>query len=192
MKDHRTLVLLSGGLDSMAVCHFVKTQGYEVESLFIDYGQPAAREERSAAEQMANFFNLKHHFLDQRAGSTTFNSGEIFGRNSFLIFSASMFFPEFNSISIGLHANTPYYDSSPSFMNSISEIVEKSSMANKTVLSPFLNWSKGDIWAYIKKYQLPLDLTYSCEEGGLTVCGKCLSCIDRGKINAWEAENHIY
>ena len=52
----KAIVLLSGGLDSMACVHFYLKMGYEVSALFCDYGQPAAPQEREAAICIANYF----------------------------------------------------------------------------------------------------------------------------------------
>jgi tRNA U34 2-thiouridine synthase MnmA/TrmU len=37
----KALVLLSGGLDSMATAALLSKSGHEVSGLFIDFGQPA-------------------------------------------------------------------------------------------------------------------------------------------------------
>ena len=48
----QAIVLLSGGIDSMACIHFYLNQGYSIEALFCDYGQPASVREMESAMTM--------------------------------------------------------------------------------------------------------------------------------------------
>lgn len=49
MNSRRTLVLLSGGMDSVFVLHDALKRGGDVQALFFDYGQPAKDHELTAA-----------------------------------------------------------------------------------------------------------------------------------------------
>ena len=49
MTIGRSVVLMSGGIDSSATALAILTEGYETSGLFVDYGQPAARSEWRAA-----------------------------------------------------------------------------------------------------------------------------------------------
>ena len=53
------IVLLSGGIDSMACVEFYLKQGYSVEGLFFDYGQPALKAESVAANRIATHYGIK-------------------------------------------------------------------------------------------------------------------------------------
>ena len=44
------VVLLSGGIDSAAVLAAYMSPRHPVKALFVDYGQPARRSERAAAQ----------------------------------------------------------------------------------------------------------------------------------------------
>lgn len=87
----RATVLLSGGVDSAACMKFLQLQGFEVRTLFIDYGQRAAALERAAARALSE--NHKCSFeVVTASGNSHFGNGELLGRNAFLIFTALFFF----------------------------------------------------------------------------------------------------
>jgi 7-cyano-7-deazaguanine synthase len=47
------------------------------------------------------------------------------------------------------------------------------------VVAPFIEWTKREVYDYFVHIGLPIELTYSCESGGMPTCGKCASCLDR-------------
>ena len=54
MSIGKSVVLMSGGIDSTATVAAVLGDGYETSGLFVDYGQPAAGSEWTAARDVAN------------------------------------------------------------------------------------------------------------------------------------------
>jgi 7-cyano-7-deazaguanine synthase len=172
-------VLMSGGLDSSACAHFITGRGTEVRGLFIDYGQAAARLESNASAAMADFLSIP---LDVCVISSnhSFGAGELIGRNAMLIFSA-LFFTRGRSdlLAIGIHAGTAYYDCSDPFFASASRLVSEITDGKTSLIAPFLDWTKHDVFSYFCDAGLPLELSYSCQKGTDPVCGRCASCLDR-------------
>lgn len=176
-----TLVLMSGGLDSMACAHFLQGQGNAVSGAFIDYGQAAASAEKKAANKVAAAFGMPLRSFGVDGAS--FATGELVGRNAFLIFSAVFLTKHWSGlVATGIHAGTPYFDCSVSFLNSMGKLVAEQTDGALRLVSPFANWTKLDIFQYAKSAGLPLKLTYSCEAGTDPPCGKCASCLDRELI----------
>ena len=70
------VVLLSGGIDSAACVHYYIDLNFEVNAIFIDYGQTARGNERQSAMRIAAYYNIR---LDQVSLSSTkhFLPGEI-------------------------------------------------------------------------------------------------------------------
>lgn len=183
-RKQTSIVLLSGGIDSAACVRYYVDLNFEVNSLFIDYGQNARDNERQSAVRIAAHYNIK---LDQVSLSSTkhFGPGEIRGRNAFLILVALLYYPQYKGIiSLGIHSGTPYYDCSPPFIRDVTPIVEAYTDGQVRIDTPFINWDKGMIYTYCKEKNVPTRLTYSCELGTNPPCGKCLSCKDREVLNA--------
>lgn len=170
---------MSGGMDSTACAHLFLCQGMTVDAIFVEYGQAAVSEERRAVNAITTHLGVPLHCLRLQA-NTEFSSGELTGRNAFLI-STAVFATRGRSglIGLGIHAGTPYYDCSEAFLNSINQLVQEQTNGKVAVAAPFLSWSKSDIHDYFRSTNLPLDVTYSCESGTQPPCGVCASCRDR-------------
>ena len=173
------LVLLSGGLDSSACLQFYKQMGRQPCALFIDYDQAAAINEEQAAKAMADHFEVQLHIAQWR-GVRSKSTGNITARNAFLLFAALMESPpEITTVAIGVHDGTEYTDCSATFIERIQSVYDLYTEGAVQVAAPFVSWNKSEVFAFAKANNLPVDLTYSCEAGGPSRCGKCLSCQDR-------------
>ena len=176
------IVLFSGGLDSTACIAFYRDIGFDITPLFIDYRQPAAREEHVAANSISKYFGLTLKTIKINHKSII-SIGELSGRNALFVFSALLTSPSFDGIiSLGIHSGTDYYDCSPQFIRDIQRIIDGYSSGKVLVGAPFINWSKEEIYQYAKNKFLPMDKTYSCENGLEQPCGRCPSCLERSKL----------
>jgi 7-cyano-7-deazaguanine synthase len=184
MSINEAVVLMSGGIDSYACAHLLRSQGFHVEGVFIDHGQAATTFERRAVQQISALLDIPISNL-KVSGGLPFSSGELIGRNAFLIATA-MFMTRRQSglIAIGIHAGTPYYDCSPLFIESMNRLVGEQTDGALKLVAPFLNWTKKDIFDYSISSSLSLHVTYSCEAGTESGCGQCASCKDRKALNA--------
>ena len=173
------VVLLSGGVDSTACIHFYTELKRPTEGLFIDYGQPAAIPELRAAKRVVEYYSIPLRTLALQ-GVKSKKTGMIMGRNAFLVTVALLESVETNRvIASGIHAGTEYPDCSQLFIERMQAVIDLYREKRLQLASPFITWSKAEIYAYCKESQIPIELTYSCERGGASPCGKCLSCRDR-------------
>lgn len=178
-RSKHATVLMSGGIDSAACAAFLAAQGIKVSALFVDHGQAAADRERIAVKSLAGELGIE---VQQFAftGAAPFGSGELVGRNAFLVFAALLATRAQSSmIALGLHAGTPYYDCSPAFVEIINRAVAEHTDNTVQVVAPFIDWAKRDVYEYFLKSGLPIAKTYSCEKGMYPSCGTCASCLDR-------------
>jgi len=184
------MVLLSGGIDSSACVGFYTSKKSSVTALFIDYGQASRRHERRAATCISNHFGIPLRCLSLK-GAAQKCKGEILARNAFLLYTALLEFPYRSGIiAIGIHAGTPYFDCSAKFIRSCQILFDTYADGRVQIGTPFLDWTKGEIWTYSLQQSLPLAMTYSCELGHRQPCGKCLSCKDLEVLHAGAKHNN--
>ncbi len=184
MSTSKTIVLLSGGIDSTATLHYCLGQHPQVCALFVDYGQPARNAEANAANAICRKFSVPLTTL-QLVGATQKEAGLIVARNSFLINCALMeAAPGPVGIAIGVHSGTEYWDCSQGFLDAIQPVLDGYTGGTAQLLAPFLEWTKREVFSYSQNHRLPLDLTYSCERGEKQPCGLCASCKDLEVLNA--------
>jgi len=152
--------------------------GFDVGCLFVDYGQKSSDREWRSAQNIAVHFHVTVNKL-ACLGATHKTSGEIIGRNAFLLNVALLeagTSPDI--IALGVHAGTAYQDCAAPFIHVMQSIFDGYTGGKVRIGTPFLTWSKGDIWAYSQANDVPLNLTYSCEMGMDQPCGHCSSCAD--------------
>jgi 7-cyano-7-deazaguanine synthase len=182
-EGREVLVLLSGGIDSAACLDFYLDLGRKPGALFVDYGQPAAEPELSAALAIADYYSVPLAYL-RFEGASSKSVGLISGRNAFLVFTALLECPKSVSvIAAGIHTGTGYSDCSSGYVNRIQAVLDVYDESGVQFAAPFLDWHKAHLIEYCLMRGVPLELTYSCERG-FPPCGKCLSCKDREVLDA--------
>jgi 7-cyano-7-deazaguanine synthase len=178
------VALVSGGIDSAALLEFYLRERFCIRPLFVDFGQPAVKQELRAARAVCRHYGVRLSIMTVRS-MVTFSVGEIPGRNAFLLFGAILAFGmEPRIIALGIHEGPPYYDCTEGFLKSMQTIVDGYAAGRIKVAAPFLKWDKQLIWEFCKKARVPVEATYSCEKGGVRPCGECLSCKDREALYA--------
>jgi 7-cyano-7-deazaguanine synthase len=182
---YEVLILLSGGLDSVACLDFYINIGRPTAALFIDYQQLAAKEEKRAAQNIADYYGIEL-LTASWEGVKNKKTGQISARNAFLLISALMEIPEnVSTLVLGIHSGTGYIDCTPVFLKQMQQVFDLYSDQKIRITAPFIDWSKVDIWTYAKSHNIPIHLTYSCEQGTNPACGNCLSCLDRMELKTY-------
>jgi len=172
------VLLLSGGIDSTACLAFHVSTGRQTGALFVDYGQGAAKEEEVAARAVACHYDVTLRVL-RIVGARQKGAGEIAGRNAFLIATAAMECEEpARVISIGIRSDVDYPDCSRAFVEAILSVMAAGMNQRLRLATPLMDWTKAEVFEYCRQEDVPTQLTYSCEVGGLPACGRCSSCQD--------------
>ena len=180
-KKH-VLLLLSGGIDSTACIHYYKTLGFEVECLFVIYGQKAKQKEIIAVKNISKYYNVKVRTVSIETELVVEN-GIILGRNILLLSVALMNFSKPKGIiAMGVHTGTKFPDCSKEFIEKTQMVFNSYKAGSIIVDCPFISMTKLEIFEYCKINKIPLKYTYSCEYGKQQPCGECSTCIDLMKL----------
>lgn len=183
-RKHHATVLLSGGLDSAAAAVFLLQQGYDVQALFVEYGQPALAAERIASKAVALSLDLRYETVAVQGIPAI--SGFLLGRNGlFLMLGLARFPPGAASIAMGIHAGTPYPDCTEGFVREGQALLDLYTGGQARFIAPFVMWNKAQVVKYLVSTRPDIPrITFSCERAGETECGSCPSCLDLRRLRA--------
>lgn len=201
----KAVVLLSGGLDSATVLAQAVADGYTPIALSLFYGQKHQRE-LEAAKAIANHFHLQEHYtltvdLSQWGGSAL-TSPEIAvpttgvnpavipptyvpGRNTVFIAIALSLAEAKGAEAIYLGINavdySGYPDCRPQYLQAFQHLVSlacKVGVEGKPprLVAPLIHDRKVDIVKRALALGVPIELTWSCYQGGEKPCGVCDAC----------------
>lgn len=205
----RVISVVSGGMDSVAMMYWLKSQGHAQTILSFDYGQRHSIELLSASRN-ANQIGAPHYVLNLRptgrlamaASVLTGSDAEVPeghyadenmkstvvpNRNMIMlsIAAAMAISRKADAIATAVHAgdHAIYPDCRPEFIESLESTLL---LANEgfiapdfKVLAPFIDKTKTDIVKIGDSVQTPFINTWSCYKGGDIHCGRCATCIER-------------
>lgn len=198
---NKSIVLLSGGLDSLVSLGFSKEE-YNIElALTFDYGQKSLEKEVEASSEIAKYYGLKHEIIEleflKNITHTSVVSEEevptdIYGteesakavwvpnRNGLFLNIAASFADSFGYDYILFGANKDegqtFPDNTEQFREQISKVFESSTLKKPKVVAPLINYSKNDIVRIAMENSIPLELVRSCYSSKPKHCGVCESC----------------
>lgn len=172
-------VLLGGGLDSTALIPFYLSRGDTVRGVHFDYGQPSVEGERRSVLGIAEHYAVPVEKVELGLSITNVR-GEYFCRNAVLLLcAASILDSAGGRLSLGIHAGTPYYDCSSSFLTDVQRLLDGYFGGTVRVEAPFVEFTKRDVFDFSLRNRVPVDLTFSCERCSDRPCGECRSCEER-------------
>jgi 7-cyano-7-deazaguanine synthase len=204
-SSKRAVVLLSGGLDSATSAAQAIADGYTVIALSLSYGQRHYRE-LEAAKKIVQHLGIQEHFildvnLSQWGGSSltdrtidvpttgveanTIPSTYVPGRNTVFLSIALSLAEAKNAEAIYLGINavdySGYPDCRPEYLEAVQKLAALSSKVGlegqaPRLVAPLVLDTKVDIVRRALALGVPIDLTYSCYQGGDVPCGVCDSC----------------
>ncbi|MGY0399570.1 MAG: 7-cyano-7-deazaguanine synthase QueC [Ostreibacterium sp.] len=201
----KTLVVCSGGLDSVTLAYQVAIEQNLMGLLTFDYGQ-RHKKEIQYATLAATRLGVLHRILDIAniggllSSSLTDNSIDVpeghYAANNM----AATVVPNRNAImltiafgladSVGAEAvaiavhggdHFIYPDCRPAFIQAFTDM-QKLALGKIPAIglySPYLKISKGDIVKQSLNYNVPIHETWSCYNGDAVHCGRCGTCVER-------------
>ena len=213
----KSLILLSGGLDSLVSLGLKKEELNISLALTFDYGQKSVQQEIQTSKKICDYYNLEHIIikLDWLKDIThtslvakdniptgkslvlsedTAKSVWVPNRNGLFLNIAGSFADSEDIDYILIGANKEegqtFPDNTQEFIDSINAEFLYSTRKHPKVVAPLINYVKNDIVMLALRHGIPLELTRSCYQGGEKHCGICESCL-RLK-HALEANNDTY
>lgn len=202
----KTVVLLSGGVDSTVLMAVRHKAGDDITAVTFDYGQSHRREIR-AASAVAEHYQARHYILGLRDvlhGSALTGQGVIPeghadspdatfvpGRNLIFLSIAAGLADEIGASAVLFGANADdfggYPDCRPKFLTAMDEAVSTGTRNGVSVSAPLMSMTKRQVIDCGHELNAPLELTWSCYRGGDVACGNCGACVSRID-SEWERE----
>lgn len=191
----KTVVLLSGGIDSTVLLASCLDQVFECHAVTFDYGQRHRIREIAAAKKVAEHYLIPHEV--KTLPSNLFGSSALLGdsdipeghadepdatvvpgRNLVMLSCAAAIAARIGATTVLFGANDDdqagYPDCSWSVINHIDEASYWSHGVR--ISAPLLTMTKRQIIDTGRQLRAPLHLTWSCYRGGQQPCRRCGAC----------------
>ena len=201
----KSIILLSGGLDSAVALYWAIEHGLGIETLTFDYFRRNPKEIQAGLElsRRANCPNtrLELNFLKELDDLKT---AEL--KNPLLEGVESAYIPSRNMIFYGIASSiaeiidakyivgghnkndaTTFPDSSESFFEAFNKVASMGRISGSRtgkVLLPFAKLDKSEVIRIGVELSVPFELTWSCYENRNVPCSKCYSCLLRSEAFA--------
>ena len=201
MKN-KSIILLSGGLDSLVSLGIAKEEFNISLALTFNYGQNSAIKEIQASEKIADYYKIDHKtielpflkelthnaFVGGKTELPTNNFGTkesakavwVPNRNGLFLNIAASYSDahKFSHIIFGANKSEgkTFPDNTREFVDGINESFKYSTLCGVKVVAPLIDYDKIDIVKVALKQNIPLELVYSCYSGSDKNCGECESC----------------
>ena len=196
----KSVVILSGGPDSVSVLYWSKAQGHDVHAITFDYGQKA-KIEIEYASRHAITLNIPHKIIDlsqlkhiyqgvtslvdtEMEVSSNFTDPIIVPFRNGIFMAVAVAYAEgigATEIYYGAHASDePFYpDCRQEFYEAFEQAARLGTEHPFEILSPFSNITKAELLTEANNLGVPLKQTWSCYLNGPLHCGICESCLNR-------------
>ena len=204
MKVMKVVVLVSGGMDSVAALYHAAREHEVVGAVSFDYGSKHNHREIPFARHHAGLLGVPHQvitlgFVNELFASDLLKSGGevpdghyeesnmkatvVPFRNGIMLSIAAGFAEsrEAEGLVIAAHSgdHAIYPDCREEFMAPMAEAIRQGTYVGIQVLRPFIAIRKEDIAARGHELGVDFSQTWSCYKGGEIHCGKCGTCVER-------------
>ncbi len=202
MNDKDTLIVVSGGMDSITLLYDYKQR--IAMGVSFDYGSKHNSREIPFAQMHCQRLGIPHIIINLGFMADCFKSSLLKGgedipegaydednmkstvvpfRNGIML-SIAAGLAESHGLQYVMMANhggdhTIYPDCRPQFVQAMDEAIRQGTFAHVGLLAPYTHISKTDIALRGKALGIDYSETWSCYKGGERHCGKCGTCTER-------------
>lgn len=201
----KTLVICSGGLDSVTLSHQVAARGELAALISFDYGQ-RHKKELAFAAACGRRLGVAHHVIDIRSIGAQLGGSALTdniavpdghyaeetmavtivpNRNAIMLTIAYgvAVAQKAEAVGAAFHGGDHfiYPDCRPAFVEAFARMQEAAleDVAKIALVTPFLRKTKANIVAEGARLGVPFAETWSCYKGGANHCGRCGTCVER-------------
>jgi 7-cyano-7-deazaguanine synthase len=200
----KAVVLLSGGMDSVALLYHARQEHEVVGALSFDYGSKHNHKEIPFASHHCSKFGIPHQtielgFVERLFKSDLLKSGGdipdghyeeenmkatvVPFRNGIMLSIAGGFAEsiEAEGLVIAAHSgdHAIYPDCREEFMKSMGDAIRLGTYVEVQLLRPFIAMTKAEIAKRGHELGVDFGQTWSCYKGGDIHCGTCGTCVER-------------
>jgi len=204
MKQSKTVLIYSGGIDSTVLLYDLLNSGHDVQALSVNYGQRHGKE-LDCAKSLCKQLNVEHHVADLTAlnpllsGSSltsphvqvpeghyedeSMKATVVPNRNMILLSIATGWAMSTGASSVSYAAHSGdraiYPDCREEFADAMNSVMEIAGWDKVSLNRPFSSLTKADIVKLGDELGVPFEQTWSCYKGGQVHCGVCGTCVER-------------
>jgi len=204
MKQSKTVLIYSGGIDSTVLLYDLLNSGHDVQALSVNYGQRHSKE-LDCAKSLCKQLNVEHHAADLTAlnpllsGSSltsphvqvpeghyedeSMKATVVPNRNMILLSIATGWAMSTGASSVSYAAHSGdraiYPDCREEFADAMNSVMEIAGWDKVSLNRPFSSLTKADIVKLGDELDVPFEQTWSCYKGGQVHCGVCGTCVER-------------
>ncbi len=207
----KTLVICSGGLDSVTLAHKIADEHELIGLIAFDYGQ-RHKKELAYAEKCAKTLNVAYDIIDISAVGALLSGSALTddvdvpdghyaedsmkltvvpNRNAIMLTIAYGIASSrgADAVATAVHGGDHfiYSDCRPDFAKSFQTMQDFALDEHIKLYTPFIDISKAGIAAQSAEFNVPVIDTWSCYKGGENHCGRCGTCVER--IEAFHIAN---
>lgn len=203
-NPNRTLVILSGGMDSAVLLYHFLSKGHAVHAISFNYGQRHSKE-LEGAKRIAERTGTPHvvmglsilgrllgnssqtdlsipvpegHYAEESMKKTV-----VPNRNMIMISIAAglAISQDMSAVAFGAHGgdHAIYPDCREEFVTELGRALMLCDWKPVKLVAPFIFSSKADIVREGARLGVPFQDTWSCYKGGEIHCGRCGTCVER-------------
>ena len=199
----KAVVILSGGMDSTTAAFIAKHEGYEIIPVHFNYGQRTEKRELKSFNDICKYLKLENRYVIdvpffKQIGASALVDENIevpvdgvkpgipvtyvpFRNGIFLSIAAAIAEKEgAEAIFIGVveEDSSGYPDCREEFIKNMQNAINSGTKpeTNIEIKTPLVHLKKEDIVKTAVKYDVPLELTWSCYKNEDAACGVCDSC----------------